>query len=84
MAGGGEHGVTYLLFSHALRHVSAATAVVLALAEPVTAFVLAVVVVGERLGWVGVLGLTAVLAGLWGVVRSEMRTSTLGKRPQVV
>jgi drug/metabolite transporter (DMT)-like permease len=56
-------GVTYLLFSHALRHVSAATAVVLALAEPVTAFL---------------------LAGLWVEVRSEMRTSTLGKRPQVV
>jgi drug/metabolite transporter, DME family len=65
-------GIAYLLFSHALRHVSAATGVVLALAEPVTAFVLAIVVVGERPGWAGVLGLAAVLAGLWGVVRSEL------------
>lgn len=65
-------GVAYLLFSHALRHVSAATGVVLALAEPVTAFVLAIVVVGERPGWAGVLGLAAVLVGLWGVVRSEL------------
>ena len=68
-------GIAYLLFSHALRHVSAATGVVLALAEPVTAFVLAIVVVGERPGWIGVLGLAAVLAGLWRVVRSELAPS---------
>lgn len=67
-------GIAYLLFSHALRHLSAATGVVLALAEPVTAFVLAIVVVGERPGWVGALGLAAVLVGLWVVVRSEFKS----------
>jgi len=66
-------GVAYLLFSQALRLVSAATGVVLALAEPVTAFVLAVAVVGEHPGAAGVAGLAAVLAGLGLVVRSEMR-----------
>lgn len=66
-------GVAYLLFSHALRHVSGATGVVLALAEPVVAFVLAVVVVGERPGVAGVAGLLTVLAGLAVVVRSELR-----------
>jgi len=35
-------GVAYLLFSHALRYVSVATCVSLSLAEPVTAFVLAI------------------------------------------
>jgi DME family drug/metabolite transporter len=65
-------GVAYLLFSHALQHVSAATGVVLALAEPVTAFVLAIVVVGEHPGWVGAMGLAAVLAGLWVVMTSEL------------
>lgn len=65
-------GIAYLLFSHALRHISGATAVVLALAEPVTAFVLAVVVVEEQPGWAGALGLAAVLAGLGVVVRSEL------------
>jgi DME family drug/metabolite transporter len=65
-------GVAYLLFSHALRHVSAATGVVLALAEPVTAFVLAIVVVGEHPGWIGAMGLAGVLAGLWVVVNSEL------------
>ncbi|HRK39181.1 MAG TPA: EamA family transporter [Burkholderiaceae bacterium] len=66
-------GVAYLLFSHALRHVSAATGVVLALGEPVTAFVLAILVVGEQPGVAGVVGLGAVLLGLWGVMRSELK-----------
>lgn len=65
-------GVAYLIFSHALRHVPAATGVVLTLAEPVTAFVLAIVVVGEQPGVSQGLGLGAVLAGLWLVVRSEI------------
>lgn len=63
--------LAYWLFGHALRHVSAATGVVLALAEPVTAFVLAVAVLGERPGLAGVAGLAAVLAGLALVVRAE-------------
>lgn len=64
-------GIAYLLFSHALRHVSAATAVVLALAEPATAFVLAVTVVGERPGASAVMGLVALLYGLRLVLKSE-------------
>jgi drug/metabolite transporter, DME family len=67
-------GVAYLLFSHALRHIAAATAVTLALAEPVTAFVLAVLVVGERPGWAAAGGGLLVLAGLLVVVVAELRT----------
>ncbi len=70
-------GIAYLLFSHALRHISAATGVVLALVEPVTAFVLAIVVVGEQPGLAGVSGLAAVLVGLWLVVRNELRPRVL-------
>ncbi|MBT9489806.1 MAG: EamA family transporter [Rubrivivax sp.] len=66
-------GVAYLLFSHALRHISGATAVALALAEPVTAFALAVLIVGERPGMWALLGLLAVLAGLAVVIRAELR-----------
>lgn len=66
-------GIAYLCFSQALRHIPAATAVSLALAEPVTAFALAVVVVGERPGLLAGLGLLAVLAGLVLVVRNETR-----------
>ena len=68
-------GVAYLLFSHALRHISGATAVALALAEPVTAFALAVVVVGERPGVWALVGLLGVLAGLGVVIRAELRRS---------
>jgi DME family drug/metabolite transporter len=71
-------GVAYLLFSHALQHLSAATGVVLALAEPVTAFVLAIAVVGEHPGWIGAMGLAGVLVGLWVVVNSEL-TSDRGQ-----
>jgi DME family drug/metabolite transporter len=67
-------GIAYLLFSHALRHIPAATGVTLALAEPVTAFVLAVLVVGERPGWTAAFGGLLVLAGLVVVVLAELRT----------
>ncbi len=66
-------GVAYLLFSHALRHISPATGVTLALAEPVVAFVLAVWVVGEQPGAWAVPGLLLVLAGVALVVRVELR-----------
>lgn len=68
-------GVAYLLFSHALRHISGATAVALALAEPVTAFVLALVVVGERPGASAFLGMLCVLAGLAVVIRAELKAA---------
>lgn len=66
-------GVAYLLFSHALRHISGATAVALALGEPVTAFVLALLVVGERPGAWAFAGLLAVLGGLAVVIRAELK-----------
>ena len=64
-------GVSYLLFSSALRFVSAATGVALALAEPLTAFTLAVLVLGEPLRASGVAGIVLILAGLALVIRSE-------------
>ena len=67
-------GMAYLLFSHGLRHISGATGVTLALAEPMTAFLLAMVVVGERPGWLAFGGLTLLLAGLALVMWTEMRS----------
>lgn len=67
-------GVTYLLFSHGLRHISGATGVTLALAEPMTAFLLALLVIGERPGWWAFGGLAMVLSGLALVIWSEIRT----------
>ncbi|MGJ7525132.1 DMT family transporter [Variovorax sp. GB1P17] len=66
-------GVAYLLFSHALRHISGASGVTLALAEPVTAFVLAILVVHERPAPSAFAGLAMVLAGLLIVVWTEAR-----------
>lgn len=66
-------GVAYLLFSMGLRSVSAATSVALSKFEPITAFVLSIIVVGERPGWLAFAGLGLVLMGLWLVVHSEMR-----------
>lgn len=57
----------YVLFGWGLAHISASTATVLTLLEPVVAAVLAVVVVGERLpaaGWAGVALVVACLAVL--------------------
>ena len=68
-------GVAYLLFSMGLRTVSAATSVALSKFEPITAFVLSILVVGEAPSWLAVGGLALVLLGLWLVVHSEMRQS---------
>lgn len=66
-------GVSYLLFSSAQRHIAGSTAVTLALGEPITAFVLAIVVVGERPQPAAYAGLLMVLAGLGVVVWNEIR-----------
>lgn len=66
-------GLAFLLFSSGLRHISGATGVTLALAEPVTAFALAVWVVGERQQPLAWLGLAGVVAGLLLVVWAELR-----------
>ncbi|MGX5660044.1 DMT family transporter [Castellaniella ginsengisoli] len=66
-------GIAYLLFSTGLRGISAATGVSLALMEPVTAFLLALAVVGERPGVLAYAGLAALLAGLALVIRAETR-----------
>ncbi len=68
-------GLAYLLFSSALRHISGATGVTLALAEPLTAFVLAVLVVHEQPTAGAFAGLGLVLAGLAVVIWAEVRGS---------
>jgi DME family drug/metabolite transporter len=65
-------GLGYLLFSHALHHVRPATAVALALMEPVVAFALAVSLLAEPAGLAAVAGLALVVAGVLGVVRTEL------------
>lgn len=66
-------GVAYLLFTHALQRISATTAVSMCLVEPLTAFVLAIVVIGERPPAAAFGGLVLVMLGLGMVVRAELR-----------
>ncbi|EBU8976120.1 EamA family transporter, partial [Salmonella enterica subsp. enterica serovar Java] len=64
-------GIAYLLFTQALRHISASTGVALGLIEPIVAFILAIVVAHEAVNRFAVIGLCLILAGLWLVLRSE-------------
>ncbi|GGE52924.1 DMT family transporter [Actibacterium pelagium] len=68
-------GLSYALYTWGLRHVAASTAVTLALTEPVTAWILATVVVGEPLSAQKVLGAALVLAGLTVVTVFSARRS---------
>ena len=68
--GVGATGLAYLLYTAGLARLAPSTAVTLALAEPVTAWVLALVVVGERAGPAGAMGAVLVLAGLAIVTRA--------------
>ncbi|WP_052455682.1 EamA family transporter [Bhargavaea cecembensis] len=56
--------VAYFLYSSGLKSLPASTAVTLALAEPLTAAVLGVLIVGERLGFFAWTGVGLILAGL--------------------
>ena len=67
-------GLAYVAFSAGLRHISGATSVTLTLIEPVAAFALAIVVVGETPSALAYGGLAGVLAGLVVVIWAELRS----------
>lgn len=74
-------GLAYVLYGWGLRTLDTATAVTLTLAEPLTAALLAVIVLGERLpplGWVGAALVVAGLAVLGGSDRRGERVSDDG------
>ncbi|MEX2505243.1 MAG: DMT family transporter [Egicoccus sp.] len=73
--------VAYTLFAAGLRSVDAPTATTLTLAEPLTATLLAVAVVGERLPPVAVAGAVAVGAGLVLAGRSPRPTPPVPAAP---
>lgn len=73
-------GVSYLLFGLALRHVSAATGVTLALLEPVVACVLAATVLGEHVSGPAWLGLLLVIGGVFLVGLAGLRAGPAAPR----
>ncbi|MGD9702542.1 MAG: DMT family transporter [Acidimicrobiia bacterium] len=66
-------GVAYWLYGYGLRHVPVPKAVTLTLAEPVTAAMLGVVVLDERIAPLGWAGIALVLAGLALAARDPER-----------
>lgn len=71
--------LAYLLFGYALRAMPSSSATTLALAEPVVATLLAVLVVGERpsgIGWAGLVVVAAGIALLAAPARSRVRPLT--------
>lgn len=72
--------VGYLLFVAGLRRVDPPTATTLTLAEPVTATLLAVAVVGERLTPLALAGVVALLGGLAMAARSPATAVTAVRR----
>jgi len=63
-------GVAYLLFGYGLHRLTSATTVTLVLAEPLTAALLATMVLDESIAVLGWLGVAAVLLGLFVVGRT--------------
>lgn len=67
----------YMFFGRGLMHVSAATAVTLTLAEPLTAGLLGVLLLGERLSPPAFAGMLLVLAGLAVLMMPVRRVTTV-------
>lgn len=57
--------VAYVFYGRALAGLASSSVLVIALVEPAVATVLAVVIVGERFGAWGILGLGAIAAAVW-------------------
>ena len=72
-------GLAYAAYTTGLVSVSAAVAGTISLVEPLTATILGVVLLGERLGGLGTLGALTILAALVLLVRAE--TAGAGQAP---
>jgi len=78
-------GVAYVLFGSGLHRLSSATTVTLVLAEPLTAALLATLVLDESIGALGWLGIAVLLAGLVVVGRTaEVSIEPLDPAPRPV
>lgn len=66
--------VAYLLFSTGLRHIPSSNAVTLSLAEPLTAALLSVIIVGERLNLQSWLGIFMLLGSIILLARTPKKS----------
>jgi DME family drug/metabolite transporter len=74
-------GGAYTLYGRGLRLLPTPTVVTLTLAEPVTAAVLSVAVLGESLGITGWCGVAVVVTGLFVATRTGTVTAPAAERP---
>lgn len=74
-------GVAYFLFAKGLAHVSSSTAVTLALAEPLTAAVLGVIMLEEKLSLTSWFGIFLLILGIGILVRAS-KSPTGQKEPR--
>jgi drug/metabolite transporter, DME family len=72
--------LAYLLFVRGLAGVDAPTATTLTLAEPITAMVLAITLVGEAVPVSSLIGAVVLLAGLWLAARAAAAPTRLPTR----
>lgn len=76
-------GIAYLFFAKGLVHVSSSTAVTLALAEPLTAALLGVFIVGEVLNVTSWIGIFLLMLGIgiliWSSIKSSRRANEFRK-----
>ncbi|MDW0114134.1 EamA family transporter [Sporosarcina saromensis] len=71
--------IAYILFSIGLRNIPSSSAVTLSLAEPLTAAILSVVVVGEKLSVVSWSGIALLLGGILVLTLSGRQKKTVGQ-----
>jgi len=71
----------YVLFAASLRRVAVARAATVSLAEPLTAAILGVALVGERLTTAGVAGAAVLMAGLALLAAPSRTAATLAPSP---
>lgn len=69
-------GVAYFLFAKGLAHVSSSTAVTLALAEPLTAALLGVFLLGENLNLTSWFGISFLILGIGILILSSRNSSS--------
>jgi drug/metabolite transporter, DME family len=69
-------GIAYFLFAKGLAHVSSSTAVTLALAEPLTAALLGVFILGEYLNITSWLGISLLMLGIGILIWSSKSSGT--------
>jgi len=69
-------GIAYLFFAKGLLHVSSSTAVTLTLAEPLTAALLGVLVVGETLNVSSIAGIFLLLVGIGLLIWSSQSSNS--------